>query len=385
MELLRNQGFMERFSKLESEKSVPQINKIYNEILDLISNAKIEKEIEHQYFQHLLKIIGTGIISFDDKGDIEIFNDAAKKLIGIKSARNLKDIENQLPDFASFISQLDPNKQILYRVNIDGTLLILSLYCSHLKLRGSLIRIISFNDIKVELENRELEAWQKLIAVLRHEIMNSITPINSLTETIIKLISDNGKRKPIDKLGDNETEKIFQSICSIDKRNKGLLKFVDSYRSLTKTVAPVFESFDVGNFFGSIQILMNEELKVEGICLKTSITPATLQLLTDEKLLSQVLINLIRNSIDALKESNEKLIQLVAYRKKNNSVAIQVIDNGIGITPEQQDKIFIPFYTTKENGSGIGLSITKNLTRVINANISFESIPNVRTVFIIEF
>lgn len=385
MELLRNKGFMERFNQLESQNSQQKMNQIYNELMDLISDIKIEKEIEHQYFQHILEIIGTCIISFKEDGKIEILNDAARKILNIGDIRTIQELNCQFPLFVSLIKEMKNNEKELCRLKTGTTVLILSINCSHFKIRGTLIRIISFQDIKIELENEELDAYQKLIAVLRHEIMNSITPINSLTETIIKSISDRGEPKLLEQLTNNEIEKIYNSISSIEKRNKGLLKFVDCYRSLTKTISPVFENFELRSLFGSIQILLNNELKSEKIHFSSKIEPADLMLLADEKLLSHVLINLVKNSIEALTYKNNKQIELNAYRNKNNITIIQVIDNGIGISSEQYDKVFIPFYTTKENGSGIGLSISKQILRLLNAQIRVESEINIKTIFTIEF
>ena len=385
MELMRNQGFMERFSQLENVSSYQKLNTIYNEILDIISNVKIEKEIEHQYFQHILQIIGSAIISFKEDSTIEIFNDSAQKLLDSGRIKDLNEFERQFPLFVSCIREMENQEHKLLRLKVGSKVLMLSVLCTHFKVKGSIIKVISFQDIKTELENEELDAWQKLISVLRHEIMNSITHINSLTETIVKSVSDDDKPKKIHHLSDDEIEKIFNSINSIDKRNKGLLKFVETYRNLTKIVDPLMEQFEVSNLFGSIQILLNEEFKKKEISLRTKIEPVDLTLYADEKLLSQVLLNLIRNSIDALKYTQNKQIELKTFIVKNSNVVIQVIDNGMGIPSDHSDKVFIPFFTTKENGTGVGLSIIRNILRAHNAKIYFESVPNVKTTFTIEF
>lgn len=386
LELIKNQGLMERFQQIENENSLHKINQIYNEIIDLISAAKIEKEIEHQYFQYILEIIGTCVLSYKQDGRVEIFNNAAQKLLQIKKINKIDEFNNQYPVFFTLIKNIQDNEQKLCRIKVGSNLLVLSVLCSKFKVRGTIVNVLSFQNIKAELENEELDAYQKLIAVLRHEIMNSITPINSLTETIINTLSENQTPKSLDHLTNGDIERIFHSISSIDKRNKGLLKFVDSYRSLTKTITPVFERFEIINLFASIQILMNDEFKKEKIQFIYRIEPESLELLADEKLLSQVIINLIRNSIEALRDkNNNKIIEIHASRNNTNAIIIRIIDNGIGISSDNLDKIFIPFFTTRENGSGIGLSICKQIIRMHNANISVESEPNIKTVFTIEF
>jgi len=215
--------------------------------------------------------------------------------------------------------------------------------------------------------------------------MNSITPIHSLTNTIIRLLSDNKKAKAIDQLSSETIEKALEGLNAIDKRNQGLLKFVESYRNLTKIPLPVFEKVEVSALFDSINILFSEELKSKGIKLISTISTTELILTVDEKLITQVLINLIKNSIDALSEIDKGQILMDATHTDKYEVLIQIKDNGIGISKDEIDKIFVPFYTTKEMGSGIGLSLSRQIVRMNKGSISVQSVPGKETIFSLKF
>ena len=241
MELIRNQGFMERFSRMESEGSNEQLNQVYNEIIQLLADSKLEKEGEHLYFLQTLEIIGTSIISIDENGKIDLINNAARELLNIENIRTVDQLRNIFPGLVQHLNNLNNNQQSLYKLNIGTEILMLSITCRYFKNKDKSLRLYSFQNISSELENEELDAWQRLIQVLRHEIMNSITPISSLTNTVIRLFSTNKLPKTLDQLSDETIEKALEALNAIDKRNQGLLKFVESYRNLTKIPAPVFE------------------------------------------------------------------------------------------------------------------------------------------------
>lgn len=234
------------------------------------------------------------------------------------------------------------------------------------------------------MENEELEAWQKLISVLRHEIMNSITPINSLTGTVIRLLSENGIPKKLDQLNNEKIDKAVDSLLAIEKRNVGLLKFVESYRNLTKIPTPVIGECNIRDLVYNIKTLLFEKLNANNIQFETSVEPDNLELLADEELISQVLINLLNNSIDALYNADIRNLSLSAF-SAGKGIIIKVSDNGCGISQEHLDKIFIPFFTTKEEGTGVGLSISKQIMRMHNASIKVNSTYGKGTEFTLEF
>ena len=385
MELIRNQGLMERFSELETEGSNEKLNQVYNEIIQLIADSKLEKEGEHLYFLQTLEIIGTSIISIDGKGNIDLINKAARELLKIDNLKSVEQLQTIFPDFVAHLNNLENEQQSLYKLSVGSEILMLSITCSQFKNRDKYLRLYSFQNISTELENEELDAWQKLIKVLRHEIMNSITPISSLTNTVIRLLSEDKKPKSLDQISPDTIKKSLEALNAIDKRNQGLLKFVESYRNLTKIPVPVFKKIKVSALFDNINILFSDEIKTKNIIFNSTIKEENLIITVDEKLITQVLINLVKNAVDAIAGTKKGEINLKAESTNGHEVSIQIIDNGIGIQKGDIDKIFVPFYTTKEMGSGIGLSLSRQLIRLNKGSISVKSTPGKETCFTLKF
>lgn len=377
MELIKNQGLMERFEQMDSEASNENLNQVYNEIIQLISDSKLEKEGEHLYFLQTLEIIGTSIISVDQKGKIDLINKAARELLKLENIRSLSQLKEFYPDFVEELNQMENDQQMLFKLQIDTDVLMLNITCSHFTNQDKRLRLFSFQNISVELENEELDAWQKLIKVLRHEIMNSITPIHSLTNTVIRLLSDKNNTENVDKA--------LEGLHAINKRNQGLLKFVESYRNLTKIPEPVFEKVAVSALFDNTNILFSDEIRARKINFSSTLNTDDLSITVDEKLITQVLINLIKNSMEALNEAKHPQIKMEALALDKGEVLIKISDNGIGILQEDLDNIFVPFYTTKEMGSGIGLSLSRQIVRMNKGSISVNSTPGEETTFSLKF
>ena len=272
------------------------------------------------------------------------------------------------------------------KVQDQDDILQLAIYSTEFKVKEKLIILATINNIQSVLEEQETEAWQKLIRVLTHEIMNSITPIASLSSTLdimLKSITDGGNiREDMDM--DTVTE-IQQALQTINKRSTGLLHFVNTYRNLTRIPKPNFRIFPVRDLYKNIYLLMEEELIESKIKFVTSIEPDNIRVSADEQLIEQVIINLIRNSIHALEGRKDPTIELKSYYNKRGRVTMQVTDNGSGILPEVLDKIFIPFFTTKQSGSGIGLSLSRQILRLHNGTISAYSVPDKETAFTMTF
>jgi nitrogen fixation/metabolism regulation signal transduction histidine kinase len=385
LELIRNEGLMERFSKQEKEITQKQLNAIYNEILQFISEHKTDKEGEHYYFQNTLEVIGTSIISLGEDGKIEIFNHAARELLQIESPKNFEDLEASLPEFALFLHQIKNNEQKLFTFNSRLGQQKLSIRCSAFSIKSKKIRLYSFQNISPELESEEIETWQKLIQVLRHEIMNSITPINSLTNTLIKLVSIAGKAKTQEQISNENIGHSLEGLQAIQKRNRGLLRFVETYRKLTKLPEANYSKIRVSDWVENIKILMNEDLTKNNIQFISNIKAPKLEILADEKLISQLMINLIKNAIEALVLQPKAKINLKACYLENGKVQIQLSDNGIGIAADNIDKVFIPFYSTKKDGSGIGLSLCRQIMYLHKGSIGVQSEDGKGTIFSLVF
>jgi nitrogen fixation/metabolism regulation signal transduction histidine kinase len=368
---------------IEGDESFDLLNLTYNEIIDSIQKVKIEKEAEHHYFQNTIEHAAIGLISFDEEGRIELFNKAAREIFGIELLRNIQELDKSVPGISNVLFSLKQQHSKMIKVVSDYEILKLSVRKAVFKIQDNTINLVSLQNIRTELEEEEIEVWKKLISVLTHEIMNSVTPIKSLTGTVIKMY-EKSRISEVSKEPENSDD-ILLALNTIQKRSNGLLSFVDTYRNLTKIPRPVFCEIELRNLLHEITILMDNELKSSDIAISTEVNPGNLKLTGDEKLITQVLINLVKNSIDSVNNKTNRNIQIKASQSPSSDIIIQVVDNGAGISADQIDKVFIPFFTTKEKGSGIGLSLSRQIMKLHGGTISVFSKPGEETVFSLRF
>jgi signal transduction histidine kinase len=361
-------------------RSFEDLDKIYREISGIIRQVELERETDRQYFRYLVDHAGAGIFSYGESGAIEIINKSAKKILKINRLENISSLGELSPEMPVLLNTMKPGQQKLFKLVVDNDVVSLSVKLAEYRIGGRKIRLVSLQNIRNELEEEELDAWKKLISVLTHEIMNSITPVNSLTNTIIRMLESDGKPKRQDEIDDATLSNALEGLHSIEKRNKGLIGFVQSYRSLTRIQKPRFTKVEIEAMFVNIGRLVREELEGARIHLFVAVNPPGLTLEADEKLLEQVMINLINNSRHALEGTPDPEIQISA-RVDNDQVLIEVRDNGSGIPEDIIDNIFIPFFTTRSEGSGIGLSLTRQIMRLHGGNISVKSRPGIETIF----
>jgi nitrogen fixation/metabolism regulation signal transduction histidine kinase len=375
--LREKDGTTKTLFEAQSEKN-SQFYNILQEITGLIQDARIEKENQFRYLQYIVEHVGIGLIAFGESGKINLVNKAALDLFGMRELKNLRNLNMIRDDMDNFLAGLKPGQPQLMKINISGSVYQLSVKASKFRLQDERITLVSFQDIKGELDQKELESWQKLIRVLTHEIMNSITPINTLTKTMLKQNKQHEAVAREWKDGENYIEQLNDGLTMIQERGTGLIEFVEKYRDLSKLPTPTFTEIPVNELLNGLQILFREELDGSGIDFSITEAPDDLHLSADRKLVEQVLINLVRNGMDALKERKDGKIGIHA-ECIDNSVVIRVSDNGPGIPEELADQVFIPFFTTKENGSGIGLSLSRQIMRLHQGTIEIKSTPGMET------
>jgi nitrogen fixation/metabolism regulation signal transduction histidine kinase len=361
-------------------RSFEELDKMYQEIAGIIRQVELARETDRQYFRYLVDHAGAGILSFNESGDVEIINEAAKRILKIKQIKNISSLSALTPELPVLMSTLKPGQQKLFKLTVDNEVVGLSVRIAEYRISERKIRLVSLQNIRNELEEEELDAWQKLIRVLTHEIMNSITPVNSLTNTIIRMLESEGRPKRQDEIDDVTLANALEGMHSIEKRNKGLIGFVQSYRSLTRIQKPTFTKVNIEAMFINISRLVKEELEAARIHLFVMVNPPGLSLEADEKLLEQVMINLINNSKHALEGAKNPEIQISA-KIDHDQALIEVKDNGSGIPEDMIGNIFIPFFTTRAEGSGIGLSLSRQIMRLHGGNISVKSRPGIETIF----
>ncbi|MFC2134331.1 PAS domain-containing sensor histidine kinase [Bacteroidota bacterium] len=361
-----------------------EFNYYFEEISKIIRQAKIEKENQYLYLQYVVEHVGVGLIAFDKKGKVEIINKAAKNLLQLPNLLNVRTLDAIQKGLSDLFVKLQNRETKLTTINIGSELLHISISASEFILLGKDIKLVSLQDIKAELDEKEVESWQKLIRILNHEIMNSITPVTTLTSTISKRLKNNRDVKQKNELDQQVISETVAGLDLIAERGKGLIDFVTKYRNLTSTLKPEFTQVSVKKLFNHVKVLMGGQFESENINLILSTEPDDLSILADNKLIEQVLINLIKNSAEALNETSSKKIILHGFTEKDRTV-IKVIDNGTGISHAEMENIFIPFYTTKEKGSGIGLSLSRQIMRVHKGSLKVQSIPGKETTFTMQF
>jgi nitrogen fixation/metabolism regulation signal transduction histidine kinase len=353
-------------------KEFSELRNSFKHIIQSFRKVKIEKETQFQLLQAVIDRIRLGIITSDQDGEILLMNRSAREFLGITRAGRWEIIQKQVPEFSDAVMKLGSEGKTIVETSNKNDDVQLLVGVQKIILMEKVCKIISFQDIRSEIEQKEMEAWYKMVRILTHEIMNSVTPLGSLTDTILMLLEDNGRQKTLDQITEEQILDVRDSVKTIQKRSEGILHFVEDYRKLTDIPHPEFGNVMVKELFNGMWHLMKTEIDIRGIRMEMEIVPENILIRADRHLLEQVLINLISNSIYALEGKKEPWIRVSAVAHEHEKV-ISVVDNGKGIEKSKIDKVFIPFYSTREGGSGIGLSFSKHVVYLHHGKISVES------------
>ncbi|MCZ6520612.1 MAG: ATP-binding protein [Bacteroidetes bacterium] len=357
--------------------STDRLNKELNQVIKKFREVRAEKEAQYHYMKTIVQHVGIGIITFDKKGDIQIINTAAKKLLKVNQVKNINSLESISDPLVQTFYKLKTGGRDLVKIERLGDEVQLAVYAIELTLRGDDFKLVSLQNIRNELEEKEMEAWQNLIQVLTHEIMNSVTPISSLAATVEEELGQHiNDKKKHNGFNAEDIEDLHLAVQTIHRRSLGLIRFVSDFRNLTRIPTPKREPHKVKEIFDQIVMLLKTEIKKGRIKINMDITPQSLTINVDKELMEQVLINLIKNAIQALcaeDDGKDKIIDLRAQQNEKNETTISIKDNGPGIDDEALSKIFIPFFTTKKHGSGIGLSLSKQIIRKHNGTLTVKS------------
>ena len=343
-----------------------------------------DKEKERQYLLAILKNIDIGIMVYDFEGEIQLTNRATSRFFRKNSFRHLTDLDSINPSIAKTLMNLKAGETCLIKfTDYENKLMQLSVSGIEFHVGDKSLMLVSLKNIYSDLEEKETEAWQKLISVLTHEIMNSITPIASLAEMVENTVHTNKTGEGI-KLDSETIAETEQALQTINRRSNGLLKFVDEYRSLTRIPLPNFKPVNIKSLIDDVVKLFEDTFLQKQITFKYSV-PEHLQLLIDPQLIGQVLINLLKNATESLNDRTDGEISIRVFYNNRNRPCIEVSDNGQGILPDVLDKIFVPFFTTKAKGSGIGLSLSRQIMHKHQGKIIARSQYGKGSVFILQF
>ncbi len=387
LESIHYDDFTNTYPEKKGKSSRDLLYHEFNEILKKFREIRADNEAQHQYLKTIVQHIGIGIITFDDEGEVQIMNNAAKKLLDMKMIKNIRQISRQHENLTESFLDLKTGGRDLVKVTKNDDEVQLAVYAIELSLRGKQFKLISLQNIQSELEEKEMEAWQNLIRVLTHEIMNSVTPISSLAAMMESDLSEFlNTEMDINKLQDDTIEDFYLSVKTIHNRSESLIKFVSDFRNMTRIKLPNLECHEVEELISHVLILLKPDVEASNISVNVSIKPE-LTINIDKEQIEQVVINVVKNAIQALAsgEKEHKALTITAMPYPTGGAFINIADNGTGIEEEALKKIFIPFFTTKKNGSGIGLSLSKQIMRNHGGNISAKSQIGEGTEFLLKF
>jgi two-component system, NtrC family, nitrogen regulation sensor histidine kinase NtrY len=374
-------------SSFKTESKDPTVQRLHqelNEALSKLRTSRKEKDSEYQFFKNIVQHVGIGLLTFKKDGTIQIINSAAKRLLRVNKADVIEDLREVSDLLVETFLKLKTGGRELIRLKFGDETIQLSIFAIELTLRGEELKLISMSNIQTELEEKEMEAWQNLVRVLTHEIMNSVTPISSLAGIVEEEIKHKlEKENPEFKR--EEMEDMHLSLKTISKRSEGLIRFVKEFRNLTHIPKPRLAEVPVKPLLDETALLHKKELADKGIAIEVNVAPENLFILADKTMIEQVLINLVKNAIQAFDEQAGKKIELTAYNNEKGRAVLSVKDNGSGIDSEAVEKIFIPFFSTKKTGSGIGLSLSKQIMRQHEGRITVKSKLGEGTEFLLRF
>lgn len=385
LDSVRFDDLSQSFKTDSNDPSIQRLHKELNEALAGLRVSRKEKDSEYQFFKNIVQHAAIGLLTFKKDGSIQIMNSAAKRLLRVNKADQIEDLKEVSEALVDTFIKLKTGGRELLRLKFGDETIQLSVFAIELTLRDEEVKLISMSNIQSELEEKEMEAWQNLVRVLTHEIMNSVTPISSLAgivEDDLKLRIDQEIDVPLKRA---DLEDMYLSLQTISKRSAGLIRFVKEFRNLTQIAKPKLAEVPVKELLEELALLHKKELADQSINVNVEVNPENLFILADKTMIEQVLINLIKNAIQAFDEQVDKRIELSAFSNEKGRAVISVKDTGAGIDADAQEKIFIPFFSTKKSGSGIGLSLSKQIMRQHEGNITVKSTLGEGTEFLLRF
>jgi two-component system nitrogen regulation sensor histidine kinase NtrY len=362
------------FSGLLADSAHRELGAAMTRVLTQLRLVRSEREEQARYFQTLIAHVPVALISSDERGGVKLLNVAARRLFGTALAETTQFARHG-EAFAVGMESIRPGTTAILRMERPTGILQLKVAVTELAVGGNRYRLISLQNIESEMSAQEMVAWQTVIRVMAHEVMNSLTPVSSLAATAHDLVAGVVKELPADDPHAAALTDAAEALETVTRRSQGLLHFVQNHRRLTKHLVTQVEIAPIQRIFARLQRLLANDLAARDIHLTTSVEPETLEIASDIELLDQALINLVRNAIEALRDTPDGRIGLSAHRDPDGRVAIMVADNGPGIAPDQREKIFVPFFTTKRQGSGVGLTLVRQIATAHGATVDVSSTP----------
>ncbi|MET3981554.1 two-component system nitrogen regulation sensor histidine kinase NtrY [Mucilaginibacter sp. UYP25] len=383
VESIHYRDFSRHFDVRKAPNELKPLRKGFNDINTTFKLISRERETQYHYLQKILELVDTGILSYEEEtGEIAWINEAFKSLISIPYLKTIHSLEKREPILYKDVVKLKPGEAQVLSITRDQQQVKMLVTASTMRSDDKLYKLIAFQNVSEALDETESKAWSKLLNVMTHEIMNSVAPISSLADTLKNRLQSPEIANSIES---GDLEDISLGIETIKRRSEGLLKFTESYRSLNKITKLDLNKLLVRNIFENLASLMRPMLEKKNIELEIILRDPALAIEADINLLDQVMINLLVNAIEAVKDREEPRITLSAETQSSSRILVKVTDNGLGMPPELLDKIFIPFFSTRKTGSGIGLSLCKQIMLLHKGNIQAQSTEGKGASFILQF
>lgn len=381
-ESVHYRDFSRHFDVGRAPIELKPLRKGFNEINTTFKEISRERETQYHYLQKILELVDTGILSYEEEtGKIGWLNESFKKIFGIPYLKNIESLQKRDEVLYDDIMNLKPGNSKVVTIQRNRQLVKILLTVSVIRSDDKIYRLLAFQNISEALDETESKAWQKLLNVMTHEIMNSVAPISSLADTLKNRL----KTYSTENSGEVDLDDLELGIDTIKRRSEGLLKFTESYRNLNKITRLDLKKVLARDLLENLNSLMQPTLAAKNIELNIVLRDMHMAVDVDVNLIEQVLINLLVNAIEAVKDRQNPAITLSAELSSTNKPILKIADNGVGMPLELIDKIFIPFFSTRKSGSGIGLSLCKQIMMLHKGNIQVQSVENEGSVFILLF
>lgn len=361
-----NNDFTIKYNSDGQGKSFDELYDSFNLVNEKFIESSQFEASQYQYIVTLINQLQIGVLAYDERERIHLSNESFNLLLGHKELINLESIKTDNEALYDQLRDIKNGENIIFKTTLNGQARKLSMSATSFKLRQKSYKLISLQDIHTELDQHEMEAWQKLIRVLTHEIMNSVAPITSLSSTLKNMVQNN-------ELNASKINTLQEGLDAIEARSQGLMNFTQSYRALTRVPLPNIREVDSKTFLQRIDSLFRPTLANTAIDWSLSSGQEHQALLIDPDLMEQVIINLLKNAKEAVSPKEGKISLSLKNTEEQGQVELIINDNGPGIPDEITEKVFIPFYTTKTDGSGIGLSLARQIVQLHKGELNFQS------------
>ncbi len=382
---IKNEDFTLHFPEKDLIKPFRKLNHSLNRVNALIQDIHLKKQEQEQFFQEIIRQANIGILAFNTKGHILFSNPTVEKLLNYKPLNHIKQLGQVDEGLYALFEGLKPFEQKLFQLTNEREKTQLAIKATSINVDKQELLLVVIQDIHKELNEKETDSWIKLIRVLTHEIMNTITPITSISESILRYFKNDSETVSAGNIEKKHIDNAVKGLEVIKEQGNDLMGFVQSYRTLLSVPEPDKAIINAQKLLNKVLVLIQQNGSNSNIEIKLEVYPENLELFVDSKQITQVMINLGKNAIQSLKNKAGGIIKISAGINRSNRKYITISDNGAGIAPELIDEVFVPFFTTKDSGTGIGLSLSKQILQLHGGSLTVHSIPENETVFSLLF